>query len=69
MGEMTVASFFTSIGETVTGLITSGANVFSALWATGVPGQVVCSLGFASMAIGFGMGIYAIGKNLKRRRR
>ena len=69
MTEMTVASFFTAVGETVTGIITSGVNVFTGLWASGVPGQIICSLGFAGMAIGFGTAIFAIGKGLKRRKK
>lgn len=69
MGEMTVASFFSAVGETVTGLITSAVNVFTGLWSSGIAGQIICSLGFAGMAIGFGCGIFAIGKGLKRRKK
>ena len=56
----TIAAMFTSIGETVTGLITSAANVYTGLWESGVPGQLVCTLGFAGMAIGFGFKIFRI---------
>lgn len=62
MSEMTVANFFTAVGETTTGLITSAVNVFSGLWSSGVPGQVICSLGFSSMAIGLGCAIFKIRK-------
>lgn len=67
MGEMTIASYFTAVGETVTGLITGAVNVFTALWASGAPGQVICSLGIAGIVIGFGTGIFRIGK-LRRSR-
>lgn len=67
MGEMTVASYFTAVGDTVTGLITGSVNVFTALWASGAPGQVVCSLGIAGIVIGFGMSVFRIGK-LRRSR-
>lgn len=67
MEGMTVTSFFTAVGETIAGLITSAVNVFTGLWSSGVPGQVVCSLGFASMAIGLGMTFFKMSKGKKRK--
>lgn len=67
MDEMTVASFFTKVGETVTGLMTSAVNVFTGLWASGAPGQVMCSMGIASIVIGLGYGIFRIGRFRKSR--
>lgn len=62
----TVAAFFTAVGQTTTGLITSAVGVFTGLWESGVPGQVICSLGFASIAIGLGMTIFKIKKSKRR---
>lgn len=61
-----IAGLFTAIGETVTGMISSAANVFTGLWTSGTPGQLICSLGFASMIIGFGCGIFKIRRGRRR---
>lgn len=62
----TIAKFFEAVGETVTGLISSAANVFSGLWTSGIPGQLICTLGFASMVIGFGCAIFRIRRGRRR---
>ena len=64
VSNLTVPSFFAKVSETTTGLLTSAVGVFTGLWESGIPGQVACSLGFASMAIGLGFAIFRI-----RRRR
>lgn len=62
VSSLTVPSFFSKVAETTTGLLTGAVGVFTGLWESGVPGQVVCSLGFASMAIGLGCAIFKIRK-------
>lgn len=62
----TIASFFEKIGETVTGMLTGAVSVFNGLWSSGAPGQLVCSIGFASMVIGIGFSIFRIKKGRKR---
>lgn len=62
MAELTVATFFQKVGETTSGLVTGAVGVFTGLWESGVPGQVVCSLGFASIAIGLGCAFFRIRK-------
>ncbi len=64
----TVAAYFTAVGETVTGLIGSGVKVFSQIWESGAPGQVICTMGIASACIGIGMSIFHIRKGRKARR-
>ena len=64
VSSLTIPGFFSKVAETTTGLLTGAVGAFTGLWESGVPGQVVCSLGFASMAIGLGFGIFRI-----RRRR
>ena len=46
VSSLTVPSFFSKVAETTTGLLTGAVGVFTGLWESGVPGQVVCSLGF-----------------------
>lgn len=65
MAEMTIASFFTKVGETVSGLLTGAANVFTGLWESGVPGQIICTMGFAGTVIGLGCAIFKIRKRRK----
>lgn len=62
MNEMTIASFFSTVGDTVTGIVSQGVNVFTGLWSSGPAGQVACSLGIAGTLIGFGMTVFRIGK-------
>ncbi len=62
VAQLTVASFFSKVAETTTGLLTGAVGVFTGLWESGVPGQVVCSLGFATMAIGLGCALFKIKK-------
>lgn len=62
VAQLTVAGFFSKVAETTTGLLTGAVGVFTGLWESGVPGQVVCSLGFATMAIGLGCALFRIKK-------
>lgn len=66
MDSLTIASFFTKVGETTSGLITGAVNVFTGLWESGIPGQVICTLGFSSIVIGLGMSIFKIRKGRRR---
>ena len=67
MSELTIASFFTKVGETVAGLLTGAVNVFTGLWESGVPGQVICTMGFASTVIALGCAIFKISKRSRRK--
>lgn len=67
MAELTIAKMFEVAGETITGLVTSAVSVFSGLWAAGAPGQLACTLGLATMGIGFGCAVFKISKNKKRK--
>lgn len=62
----TVAAYFTAVGDTVTGLIGSGVKVFEQIWTSGAPGQVICTMGIASVCIGFGCMIFHIKKGRRR---
>ena len=67
MAELTIAGFFSSIGEIVTGLLSGAVNVFTGLWTSGVPGQIVCGMGLASTSIGLGGAIFQRSKRKKRK--
>lgn len=67
MAELTIAGFFSSVGEIVTGLLSGAVNVFTGLWTSGVPGQIVCGMGFATTIIGLGCAIFHISKRKKRK--
>ena len=62
----TIAAFFESAGQTVTGLIGSGVKVFEQIWTSGAPGQVMCTMGIASVCISFGCMIFHIKKGRRR---
>ena len=63
----TVAAYFTAVGDTVTGLIGSGVKVFTQIWTSGAPGQVICSMGIATVCNVFGCSIFHIAKRRKRK--
>lgn len=66
MDSLTIASFFTTVGQTVQGMLSGAVNVFTGLWESGVPGQVVCTLGFAGTVIGLGFSIFRIRRGRRK---
>lgn len=65
--SLTIPSFFTTVGETVSGLVGGAVGVFTGLWNAGVPGQIACTLGLAGTVIGLGAAFFKISKSRKRK--
>lgn len=66
IAELTIPSFFTTVGQTVAGLVSGAVGVFTGLWEAGVPGQIACTLGLGGMVIGIGCSIFKISKGKKK---
>ena len=63
----TVAAYFTAVGETITGMLVAAVNVFNGLWTSGIPGQVICTMGIGGTLIGLGLALFRI-KGGRRRK-
>lgn len=58
MGEMTVETFFTTVTDVVSGLVTASASFIADLYSSNVIGQIVVTLGIASAVIGLGYSLF-----------
>ena len=63
----TVTAYFTAVGETITGMLNAAVSVFNGLWTSGVPGQVICTMGIGGTLIGLGLTLFRI-KGGRRRK-
>lgn len=62
----TVTAYFTAVGETITGMLTSAVNVFTGLWTSGIPGQVICTMGIGGTLIGLGLSLFRIRRGRRK---
>lgn len=58
MSELTVATFFTSVTGTISGLVTGAADFVGNLYAANAIGQIIVTLGIASAIIGLGRSLF-----------
>lgn len=63
----TVAAYFSTVGETITGMLGAAVNVFSSLWTSGIPGQVICTMGIGGTLIGLGLTLFRVKAGRRRK--
>lgn len=65
MGELTIATFFETVGSVVSGLVKAAAGFIADLWGANVIGQIMVTLGMAGSVIGLASYLFLRKRHIK----